>query len=254
MLRNVLPMKASVLKSGQSKADWHADAFIHKGFNLPYQLYSPPQKGVWPLIVHLHGSGEAGVDNQTQMYSNTNTGPQYFANHENQTIQQAFVLAPQTPESMRWASDSIGPYDFESTPSTPSMSALLCLIDHMIASNPNIDANRIYLCGLSRGGQGVWNGLFQRPDLFAAAIAICGSADPKQAQRIKETPVWVFHGEADDITDVGYSRQMVIALQKSGNGFIRHTEVIGGDHGSAWLATYSTSEAYTWLCQQKGSH
>ncbi len=250
MFRKVPVVKATVLKSGPSQADWHTGSYIHKGFHLPYQLYTPQQRGVWPLIVHLHGSGEAGVDNQAQMYNKTNIGPQYFASHENQAIQQAFVLAPQTPESMRWASDSIDPYDFESTPSTPSMSALLNLIEQLLASHPNIDAKRIYLCGLSRGGQGVWNGLFQRPDLFAAAIAICGSADPKQAHRIKGIPIWAFHGDADDITDIDYSRQMVAALQESGHSSIEYTEVIGGDHGSAWLAAYSSSEAYSWLCQQ----
>ena len=54
----------------------------------------------------------------------------------------AIVLAPQAPDAIRWASASIEPYDFSSTPSPPSMSALLEL-----ETDPSIDASRVYLTG-----------------------------------------------------------------------------------------------------------
>ncbi len=52
------------------------------------------------------------------------------------------------------------------------MSALLELVDHLLETDPNIDASRVYLTGLSRGGQGVWNAALQRPDFFAAIVPI----------------------------------------------------------------------------------
>ena len=249
MLKSFLLMAASILCASPAMAGWQAKQYHDDQFTLPYQFYSPQANGRLPLIIHLHGTGEAGTDNQAQMYKNTNWGPQYFASPKNQRLQAAYVLAPQTPGPMRWASTTLAAYNFKKTPSTPSMTALLHLVDHMIKTNPNIDKNRIYITGLSRGGQGVWNAMMQRPTLFAAALPIAGSADPKQAKTINHIPTWVFHGSADEVTNVKYSREMVDAIIRSGGSTstIRYTEIEGGDHASSWKTAYSNDKVYRWL-------
>ncbi|MGB2079424.1 MAG: prolyl oligopeptidase family serine peptidase, partial [Vibrio sp.] len=238
--------------SASAYADWQKAEFKDGDFSLPYQIFTPESQAddkSLPLVIHLHGSGEAGTDNQAQMYAGTNYGPQYFASDENQAIQAAFVIAPQTPKPMRWASTTLDPYVFKQTPSTPSMTATLKLIDKLVAENKKIDAKRIYITGLSRGGQGVWNAMMQRPDFFAAALAIAGSADPSEAKSIAQIPTWVFAGDADEVTKVDYSREMVDAMIRAGGSTanIRYTEIEGGNHDSSWQTAYANSDVYRWL-------
>lgn len=250
MLKLILPATISFLIINPALANWSSDVYNDGSFNLPYQLFSPKKNDKkLPLIIHLHGSGEAGTDNQAQMYQGTNFGPQYFTSETNQAIEPSYVLAPQTPKSIRWASTTLDHYDYSKTPSTLSMTALLHLVDKMIIDNTHIDVNKIYITGLSRGGQGVWNAMIQRPNLFAAALPIAGSADPKQADKIKHIPTWVFHGSSDKVTNVEYSREMVDAIIKAGGSTstIRYTEIENGDHASSWQTAFSNSDVYNWL-------
>ncbi|WP_338126490.1 prolyl oligopeptidase family serine peptidase, partial [Vibrio mediterranei] len=251
----VLGAIALTLVSSPLHASWQKKTFTSDGFTLPYQLFTPIHEGKVPLVIHLHGSGEAGTDNLAQMYQGTNIGPQYFSNNENQSIQAAYIMAPQTPKPMRWASKSLEPYVYANTPSTESMTALLRLIDKMVAENAEIDPHRIYMTGLSRGGQGVWNAMIQRPDLFAAAVPIAGSADTAEAGRIANIPTWVFHGVDDGVTNVDYSRQIVDAVIRSGGSTanIRYTEIEGGQHDDSWLTAYGSSDLYLWLVNKRKS-
>ena len=49
------------------------------------------------------------------------------------------------------------------------------LIEYLIKEK-NIDTDRIYIAGLSMGGYGTFELVSRRPDLFAAAVPICGGA------------------------------------------------------------------------------
>ena len=85
--------------------------------------------------------------------------------------------------------------------------ATLALIEELIAQK-NIDADKIYLIGLSMGGFGVWDFSARRPDLFAAAIPMAGYSDPNQIEKIKHIPFWIFHGAIDKWNPVEGSRNM----------------------------------------------
>lgn len=80
-----------------------ADAFLKfvhidpaTGLSMPYRLFVPanydPSKK-YPLVMFLHGGGEAGDDNAKQLYSTE--GPTIWAKPEEQAKRPAFVLAPQ---------------------------------------------------------------------------------------------------------------------------------------------------------------
>lgn len=230
---------------------WKAGTYADGAFTLPYQLYEPAQSSApVPLVIYLHGSGEAGTDNKAQLYAGQNVGPDYFASAGIQKIQASYVLAPQTPGPIRWASTGLGEYDLESTPATVSMAALLKLLDE-VKQNPAIDTHRIYLAGLSRGGQGVWNAALLRPTEFAAIVPIAGAGSPKYAQRIAQLPIWAFHGNADTTTSVEVSRNMVKALRAAGatDKTLRYTEVEGGEHSSSWLTAHKDSQLWMWMLQ-----
>ncbi|HIF6163851.1 TPA: prolyl oligopeptidase family serine peptidase [Vibrio parahaemolyticus] len=239
----------SAFSTASWATSWQEGHYIDGSFDLPYQIYHPKSSEKLPLVIHLHGTGEAGTDNQAQLYKGQNVGPDYFASKEIQSIQKAIVLAPQTPAEIRWASTSIEPYDFTTTPSTPSMTALLHLVDNLIKTDKEIDPSRIYMTGLSRGGQGVWNAALQRPKFFAAIVPIAGSASPKDAKRLIDLPIWAFHGDSDTTTNVNYTREMIDALIRSGGSTrtLRYTEVQGGEHPDSWLTAYKDAQLYRWL-------
>lgn len=234
---------------------WTAGEFTDGHFKLPYQLYEPAKtsaSGPLPLVIYLHGSGEAGVDNKAQLYSGKNIGPDYFASSAIQGIQAAFVLAPQTPGPVRWASTGLTEYDFNATPITISMNALFKLLDELKA-NPAIDKSRIYMTGLSRGGQGVWYAALVRPAEFAAIVPIAGAGSPKHAASIAKLPTWAFHGNGDTTTSVEVTRNMVKAMRDAGatSETLRYTEIEGGQHESSWLTAHKDSELWKWMLQWK---
>ena len=62
----------------------------------------------------------------------------------------------------------------------------------------NVDNRRVYVTGLSMGGYGTIALANERPDLFAAALPVCGGADFSDYSNLKGLPLWFFHGSDDD--------------------------------------------------------
>jgi hypothetical protein len=69
------------------------------------------------------------------------------------------------------------------------------------------------------------------------------------ARAIGKTPVWIFHGGADDTVPVEESRQMFAALKKSG-GVVRYYEYEGVGHNS-WDKAYAEPEFPQWLLSKR---
>ena len=88
--------------------------------------------------------------------------------------------------------------------------------------------------------------------LFAGAMPICGGGDPEAVSKIKNVPLWVFHGSADSTVDADQSRRMVKALFDVG-AWPRYTEYPGVEHDS-WTQTYANDEVLDWLMAQRLSH
>jgi predicted peptidase len=190
-------------------------------------------------------SGERGGDNEKQLLH----GVGEFARPEIRRRYRCFLIAPQCPAAQRWV-DVDWNAATHRTPSRPAkpVELVLELIDAM-RKEYSIDPRRIYLTGLSMGGYGTWDLLARRPDLFAAAVPVCGGGDEMQAPRIAAIPIWLFHGALDDAVPVSCSRNMVAALQKAG-GHPRYTEYPRVGHAS-WLPAYRTPELMEWLFAQK---
>ena len=125
---------------------------------------------------------------------------------------------------------------------------LVDLIEKLLTEMP-IDPNRIYITGQSMGGVGTFALVKERPDLFAAAVPICGGHLPENATRMKTVPFWVFHGARDKTVPVDLSREMVQAIQAAG-GEANYTEFPEMGH-SSWRPAYNTPELWKWLFAQK---
>jgi predicted esterase len=196
---------------------------------LRYLVHLPPGTDQdtsrrWPTILFLHGAGERGDDLERV----TRHGPPKIVKTRKDF--PFIVISPQCPDGIWW-----------------SVPALDDLLKEVTAKYP-VDTDRLYLTGLSMGGFGSWALATEYPDRFAAVVPICGAGDPQDVDRIKDVPVWVFHGARDPVVPLDRSTQMVDALRKL-NGRVKLTIYPEADHDS-WTATYENQELYDWLLRQ----
>ncbi len=232
--------------AGPSTLDGFAARTYRNGREtMPYRLFVPngyDGQKKYPLIVWLHGAGGAGQDNLRQIVGDQIAGTRTWTQPATQAKYPAFVLAPQTAEG--WSAQPKGS-------SPDALSAPLLLVVGILDSLENefsIDRHRIYVAGQSDGGYAVWDLITKRPERVAAAIAVCGGGDPARAARVATMPIWVFHGDADNVVPVIASRQMVAAINRAG-GHPRYTEYKGAGH-DVWKRAFAEPGLVDWLFAQ----
>lgn len=220
-----------------------------------YQVFLPSnwdKHARWPVILFLHGAGERGDDGLLQ----TDVGLGH-AIRQDAARWPAVIVMPQCSKDKLWTD--------------ADMQALaLAALDASVHEFGG-DRNRIYLTGISMGGYGSWEMAAKHPGMFAAVVVICGGingppeipplhvsladtskvADPyaETARLIGKTPVWIFHGAADDTVPVEESRKMAQAL-KAGKSNFQYTEYPGVGHNS-WDKAYAEPALTTWLFAQR---
>jgi predicted peptidase len=218
--------------------------------SLPYRLLKPDGydkdgKDRYPLVVFLHGIGGRGTDNTKQLRN----GVEEFVKDSTRKKHPCFLAVPQCPPDMMWSAVRGAGENptFAETPTEPA-ALVLDLID-ALCKEYRVDANRIYLTGASMGGYGTWDLASRKPELFAAALPVCGGGDPAQAEKLVKLPIWCFHNDADPLVPVERSREMIAAVKKAG-GKPEYTEYKGVGHDS-WTQTYKNDEVLGWLFKQK---
>jgi hypothetical protein len=154
----------------------------------------------------------------------------------NLALEPSFMAAPQTPVGT-WADAT-------------RQAQLGDIIDDLLSEFPDdIDPTRIYVTGLSMGGNGTWATIATYPTRFAAAVAICGWANQASAPSLTELPIWAFHAANDQTVGVAGSRNMIAALRAAGGNPI-YTEYATGGHG-IWNVTYNLPHLFAWLIAQR---
>jgi len=204
--------------------------------SVPYLLYLPQDYGQkdqqWPLMLFLHGRGESDGDLSVV----ATWGPPRWVNLG---TQYPYIIAsPQCPSDTTWDSDK-------------EMDNLLALLDYL-QNSFKVDEDRIYVTGLSMGGDGSLHLAAEHRNRFAAVLAISGGGDTADAHHLKWMPIWIFHGEADDTVSFSLSVKMVEALKENGNTTVRFTPLSYVGH-DAWNAAYALPEPYDWLDAQTAS-
>jgi predicted peptidase len=234
-------------------AGYQADIFItEEGKRLPYRILFPPEEvaGEKPaLILFLHGAGERGTDNEKQLTH----GSKLFL--DNQARYPAIVVLPQCPPENYWAAvdidrskQPIGLTFREGKPNWP-LQAALDLVDRLVKEH-NVDKKRVYIIGLSMGGMGTLEALSREPKRFAAAVPICAASDLDRAKRFaRRVPIWLFHGEKDNVVDVKFSRDLHQRLQAL-RAEVRYTEYPNVNHNS-WDNAFAEPELLPWLFSKK---
>jgi len=200
---------------------------IAKTVKCRYLLYLPNGYGKkqqqWPLIIFLHGIGERGSDLEKVKMVGL---PKLV---EEGMDFQFVIVSPQCPANEWWSSE-----------------VLAGLLDDVILRYA-VDAERIYLTGLSMGGFGTWYLSCAYPERFAAIAPICGGGEPAFANRLKDVGVWAFHGAKDDVVPVKRSQEMVDAVKACG-GDARLTIYPDAGHDS-WTQTYNNKQLYDWFLE-----
>lgn len=219
--------------------------YASKKDSIPYRLLKPVNPGAkerYPLIIFLHGAGERGNDNESQLSHIVD----FFTDNRDRAKYPCYVVAPQCPKRQTWAEhNNDGSMRKDPTPPTKMV---IELIDKIGKEFP-IDPSRIYIAGLSMGGFGTWDLMARLPNKFAAAVPICGGGDVRTAASIKHIPVWAFHGAKDDVVSPKRSRAMVHALREAG-GLPGYTEYPDIEHNS-WVWALREPHLLPWLFKQK---
>ena len=228
------------------------------GATLPYRLFIPRgyDKGrTYPLVVFLHGGWGRGSDNLKQLSEGNAVGPHVWTREATQSKNPAFVVVPQTPEGETWG----GP---ENSELSPSARLMLEIVEGLLREF-SIDRARLYLTGQSLGGYGTWDIIVRRPDMFAAAVPLCGSGrldrapyrttySPSELKKIVDMPMWVFQGAEDENVPVAGVRETVAALRKLGSK-VKYTEYAGVGH-AVWEKAYEDPELIDWMFAQRRPH
>jgi predicted peptidase len=224
-----------------------------EGTSYRYQVYVPPSytpSQRWPVILFLHGGGERGTDGLLQ----TQVGLGAALRKDAERF-PAIVVFPQVPPDSFWVG----------TPARVAMAALDRAVEEF-----RTDPDRVYLTGLSIGGNGTWYLAYRHPSRFAALMPICGWIVPDKewkltaelvvpsdsgqpyaalARRLRNIPTWIVHGEVDDVIPVKHSRLPAAALKEVGAP-VQYLELVGTEHNS-WDPTYASPKMIEWLFAQR---
>ncbi len=230
--------------------DFIKDVYLSsQGDSLLFRQLNPQQVvpgKKYPLVVFLHGAGERGNDNEAQLTH----GGNMFTNPVNREKYPAFVLFPQCPAEEYWAPKTLPdnlrgiPFEVDPPISTP-LQSVKELIDRTISRYP-IDTDRIYVVGLSMGGMGTFDLLCRYPDLFAAAVPICGGVNIERLGKIKtQARIRIFHGDADQVVPVAFSREAYLTLKNNGID-VEYIEFPGFNHDS-WTSAFNRPDFMEWL-------
>ncbi len=223
--------------------------------------YDPSKK--YPVFVYLHGFTDNDGVNERQIYNYIN---KYYFEKGLDKTNPCLILMPSCPDHYTWhagyaddwyawnGSTPWGNYGISDSEGDKTFGEPIRLVKAAIdktIGEYSVDRSRIYVGGFSMGGFGTWNIIAHYPDLFAAAIPCSGGGDTGKAQRIKDIPIWCFHGGADNTIAEGNTWWMYDAISNAG-GNIRYTKYRNTDHCISG-GVFCRDDVWSWMFAQRRS-
>lgn len=209
-----------------------------------YRLFVPSaatMRNRMPLIVWLHGKGEAGDENLGQLRWLEQT---VFEHPWERRRYPFFLLAVQCPlDNAIWTSEN------NSSRRDDMIEVAKAILDQTIRDYP-IDSDRVYLAGISSGGSGCWELAARYPHYFAAVVPMASSGLASgRINNLLDVPVWAFHCKGDPGTPVQGVQSTTIALKAAG-GNVHLTELDAASH-DCWTPAFADYHLVDWLLTQQ---
>jgi len=246
------------LSSAQDFSCYAKKKFVKNGDTLCYRILYPPKYNPlkkYPVITFLHGIDENGSDNELQLKH----GGVFFASDSSRRKYDYITIFPQCSKGKSWKKIRLKvdsslfereflDLSFSNEPTLP-IKLVKSLLDSLVKSG-KANSKRMYLGGLSTGGFGVYDMIERYPNYFAAAFPMCGAGDiTKVNLYAKKLPIWIFHGGADLLVSVHYSRDAYAKL-RSLKAAVKYNEYPGVGH-FCWNNAFKDKALIQWIMKQK---
>ncbi len=215
------------------KVDWSAHTKLD--FSSHYIVDLPPgynpQSGVkYPLEVYMHSAGGASM---TFGQFREIARPEALAKASDRY--PTIILFPHLPsQEITWKQIA---------------DPLNDLLTQIVEQYP-VDTHRIYLVGYSDGGYGALAFGARYPQRFAGVAEISGYYDSQLDElcALKDTPVFIYHGEDDQVISIQAERQVEDTLKGCG-GNVTATIFKKTDHFNITQQTLEDIQFYNRLFQ-----
>ncbi|MET4082492.1 putative peptidase [Pedobacter sp. UYP30] len=224
--------------------------FAKKGDTLNLRVLYPKDfdsAKTYPILFFLHGSGERGNDNESQLVH----GSKQFLKDSVRNAFPSIVVFPQCPANDYWSDVNIvtengkRTFNFQKDGKpTKAMHALLAVVKDFLHRD-YVDKSQVYVGGLSMGGMGTYEMLRRKRHTFAAAFAICGGDNLANVKKYKHVPLWIFHGAKDDVVDPAFSVATAERLKVLGDE-VKLTIYPNANHNS-WDSAFAEPGFLPWL-------
>ena len=245
-MKNLLLIIVFLMFSNSNSQDlelFEKETFEFEKETLSYRILKPlnyNSNKQYPVHLFLHGAGERGNDNVSQLVH----GGKLFLKKENREEYNSWVIFPQAPKNDWWGYKE--PYKFDyNVKESKAMSLVVKLMDDF-TQRKDVNPNKVFVSGLSMGGMGTFVILNLRPEMFAAATPICGDGDPSLVSNYsKKVPVWIFHGSDDTVVSPKKSLKMAKAIiENGGSPKITFYENVGHD---SWNNAFAEKNFLKWI-------
>ncbi|HSG06326.1 MAG TPA: dienelactone hydrolase family protein, partial [Nitrospiria bacterium] len=196
---------------------------INYGLFVP-ETYTPDR--AYPLIICLHGAGFSG---------------DAYLDRWRPRLGEEFILAcPSVPMGNWW------------TPAAEKN--VLAVLDQLLRTY-NIDTDRVFLTGMSNGGNGTFLIGLNHADRFAALVPMAGAfPEPlyPMLDNAQTVPLYIIHGSKDHIMPVEYSRKLTAYLTEN-NRPVTYREHDRAHHlaGGHFFPREELPDLVSWLRKKK---
>jgi len=205
-----------------------------KDIHSEYLVVYPEKKAAKPpMLIFLHGAGERGEDIEILKKWG---GPSPARFYRRSGGSPFLILSPQCKKERRWNVDNLNAW-----------------FEHILLTE-SFDLDRVYITGLSMGGQGTFKWVAESPEIFAAAAPVCGAwawdgskPSNKQLENLASIPFWIFHGDEDKVVPSIASKNISkwIDEENDNKTILKIYKNLGH---SIWNETYvQNGRLYKWL-------
>ncbi|MDQ2656741.1 MAG: fibronectin type III domain-containing protein [Bacteroidota bacterium] len=256
----------------------NSDYFTMNYRLLKPQNYNPDYESGYPIIIMLHGGGEAGncwIDTRCYWASSDynpviNSPPaptdenHHLLNNDRNLLHggaqhlTAVNLAgsklPDDPTLSPRAFPGFVLFPQSLNGWGPRQVEDAIRILRLIIKKYNIDESRVYIHGLSNGGGGVYVALKRAPWLFAAALPMSavydgGIINQGYTSEVAKLPLWIFQGGQDIAPTPSQTYHYVRSFRNAGAD-VRYYLYPNLGHGT-WNTAYAEPDFFSWILEKR---